>query len=89
MLRREPSMSVSDVADRFDITTARVYQLSKKRPRSRKKPVFQRIYTSFGRLEISLASVSAYEAGLASINNEHARIYRPMTPLNFRRGVLA
>ena len=87
MLRREPSMSVSDVADRFGMTTFRVYQLS--RASTRHRPIFQRLYTSHARFEISLTSISAYEAHIASLNAEHEQLYRPIAPLDFRRGVSA
>ena len=89
-------MSVADVAARFNLTPHRVYQLSlpkikKLSPTKRRRspPIFQRIYTSFGRFEISLASVSAYEAHIDSINRQHADSHQPAHQLNFRHGVTA
>ena len=80
-------MSVSDVADRFGLTTFRVYQLS--RARARHHPIFQRVYSSHARFDITMASVSAYEAHIESINAEHEKLHRPIAPLDFRRGVSA
>ena len=80
-------MSVLQVAERFSMTRYRVYQLSRS---SRTRPaVFKRVYSSYSRFEITMESVSAYEAHLESINAQHARLYRPIAPLDFRRGVSA
>lgn len=80
-------MPVVDVAARFNMSRYRVYQLS--RSRSRRPPVFQRLYISHARFEITLASISAYEAHIISLNDKHARTCKPSTPLDFTRGVKA
>lgn len=80
-------MPVIDVAARFHMTRHWVYRHSRKRGET--DPVFQRIYSSHGRFEITMESIAAYEASLTSINDEHKKAYRPRRPLNFRSGVPA
>ncbi len=80
-------MPVTDVATRFNMSPHRVYQLA--RWRARRPPIFQRLYISHARFEITMASVSAYEAHIESLNAEQKRAFRPPTPLNMRKGVPA
>lgn len=78
-------MPVTDVAQRFGISIWRVYQLSRRR--GSKAPMFQRIYLSPSRFEISMASVSAYEAYLQSINDAQSKQFMPVKPFDLTRGI--
>lgn len=80
-------MPVVDVASRFKISRHRVYQLARKR--GRQDPVFQKLYISHARFEITMASISAYEAYLDALNDVQQRAFRPRRPLNLRKGVPA